>query len=269
LQEGRRQSAAARLVRNLFWQLVLNVALIAAVFISAAVLSRWLQPSLAWLPEWTGGARTIGWLGAALITLPVYVATVRKMQAMGMMLSEIATSGAAAGSRNPTLRSFLAHTLLVVQALGLALLTVLLSLALLPPMYVSLFLSAAILLLAVWRGPALNRWYSRAKFALLETWSQPPHEPVDEHPMPALLREARMESFALAPGAAAVGTLIRELQLRSETGASIVAIERDGKTTVNPDADFELQAGDTLLLLGSPDQLLRARAHLARRPVAE
>jgi CPA2 family monovalent cation:H+ antiporter-2 len=269
LQTYRRPSAAVRLVHNLFWQLVLNAALIAAVFISAAVLSRWLEPSLAWLPAWTGGARTIGWLGAALVALPIYVATVRKMQAMGMMLSDMATSGAAGGPRSATLRSFLANALFATQAIGLALLTALLSLALLPPLYVSLFLTAAIIVLAIFRGPALNRWYSRAKFALVETWSQTPHEPAEEHPMPALLREARMESFALAPDAAAVGTLIRELQLRTRTGASIIAIERAGKTVVNPDADFELRAGDTLLLLGSPDQLQRARAHLARRSAAE
>lgn len=269
LREGRRQNAAMRHVRSLVWQLLLNVALIAATFIAAAVLVRWLQLPLAWLPEWTGGARTIGWLGAALLTLPVYVATVRKMQAMGMMLSEIAVSGTTGGARGPMLRSFLANVFLVVQVLGLALFTVLISLALLPPLYVSIVLIAAIALLAAFRGPALNAWYTRAKFAVLETWTQPPHEPEEEHPMPALLREARMEPFILAPGAAAVGKLIRELQLRSETGASIVAIERDGKTVVNPDADFELRAGDSLLLLGSAEQLLRARAHLARGPAAE
>lgn len=263
LREERRPNSALRIVRNLVWQLVLNVALIAAVFIAAAVLVRWLRLPLAWLPEWTGGAQTIGWLAAALITLPVYVATVRKMQAMGMILSEVALSGAA-GARAPMLRSFLANVFLVVQVLGLGLLTALFSLALLPPLYVSIVLLGVIALLAVFRGPALNAWYTRAKFAVVETWTQPPPEPADDHPMPALLREARMEPVVLTPDSCASGKLIRELRLRSDTGASIVAVEREGTTTVNPDADFELRAGDTILLLGSPVQIARARSHLAR-----
>jgi K+/H+ antiporter YhaU regulatory subunit KhtT len=49
------------------------------------------------------------------------------------------------------------------------------------------------------------------------------------------------------------GRLVRELELRARTGASIVAIERAGKTLVNPGPDDEVQAGDKLLLLGSAD----------------
>lgn len=263
---GRRRSPAMRLVRSLAWQLLLNVVLIAAAFISAAVLSRWMAPQLAWLPEWSGGARTLGWLGAALLTLPVFVATVRKMQAMGMMLSEVALAGASANARSLALRTFLANTLFVVQLLALGLFTLLMSLALLPPLYVSLALLVVLALLAVFRGPALNAWYSRAKFAVVETWSQPPPEPEEPHPMPALLREAKLETVTLTAMCACFGKLIRELQLRTDTGASIVAIERDGRTIVNPGPDEELKADDKLLLLGSAEQLARARTHLTRGP---
>ncbi|HMP77058.1 MAG TPA: cation:proton antiporter [Kiritimatiellia bacterium] len=262
LEFGRKRSAAVRVVRSLTWQLLLNLALVSAIFIAAAVIVNWLQPQLAWLPEWTGGARTVGWLGSALLALPVYVATVRKMQAMGMMLSEIAVTGGAGRANRAVLRSFLANTIFVVQLAVLLLLSFVLSLALLPPLYVSAALLVVIVLLVVFRGPALNAWYTRAKFAVVETWNQPPHEPEEEHPMPALLREARMESLSLTAGMSAVGKLIRELQLRSETGASIVAIERAGRTLVNPDPDEELRPDDKLLLLGSSEQLTNARLHL-------
>ncbi|MBK6539657.1 MAG: hypothetical protein IPG09_18530 [Ignavibacteria bacterium] len=36
--------------------------------------------------------------------------------------------------------------------------------------------------------------------------------------------------------------LISELRLRSITGATIIGIERDGKSIVNPEADEELAA---------------------------
>ena len=50
---------------------------------------------------------------------------------------------------------------------------------------------------------------------------------------------------------AAARKLIRELQLRSHTGASIIGIERSGASLVNPGPDEELQPGDQVLLLGT------------------
>ena len=43
------------------------------------------------------------------------------------------------------------------------------------------------------------------------------------------------------------------------TGTSVVAFERAGQRQINPGPDEELHAGDTVLLLGTPEQLLRAR----------
>ena len=122
-------------------------------------------------------------------------------------------------------------------------------------------------MLVILFATSFNAWYTRAKFALVETWTQPPAEPVEVHPLPALLREAELETIPLAAASACAGLLIRELQLRSETGASIVAIERAGQTLVNPGPDEELRADDKLLLLGSREQLARARQHLARARV--
>lgn len=259
LRDGRALHPGFRYIRLLFWQLALNVALIAALFIAAAMAARTLEKPLAFLPEWTGGARTVCWLAAALMSLPLYVATVRKMQAMGMMLSEAALSGSA-GERTAALRSFLATIFWIVQIAGLALFSTLISLAVLPPLYVSIALLAALGLVIAVGAPALNRWYSRAKFAVVEAWSRPPADSADDPPpIPAALREARMESFSVARGSSADGKLIRELALRSETGASIIAVERAGKTIVNPDPDLELRAGDSLLLLGSDVQILRAK----------
>lgn len=263
LQSENTRATAFRMIRGLLWQIALNVALIAACFIVAAVAVRWFDAPFGWLPPWTGGAKTVAWLVAALAALPLYVATVRKMQAMGMMLSELALAGFA-GSRSPALRSFLSNALWVVQVLGLGVMTVLVSLALLPPLYVSLVLLAAVLALAILRGPALNAWYTRAKGVLVETWSQPPPEPDEPAPLPAALREAKMEAVVLSARHAAVGRLIRELQLRSLTGASIVAVERAGKTMVNPDPDLELFKDDSVLLLGSSVQIKRARELLER-----
>ena len=74
-----------------------------------------------------------------------------------------------------------------------------------------------------------------------------------------MLREADLETVTIAEDSPAAGKLIRELELRTRTGASIVGIERSGENIINPSADEELQSGDQVLLLGSRAQLDAAR----------
>jgi CPA2 family monovalent cation:H+ antiporter-2 len=57
--------------------------------------------------------------------------------------------------------------------------------------------------------------------------------------------------------------LIRELALRTTTGASVVGIERAGKAIINPGPDEELLPGDQILIIGSPAQLTAARVLMA------
>jgi monovalent cation:H+ antiporter-2, CPA2 family len=65
-------------------------------------------------------------------------------------------------------------------------------------------------------------------------------------------------------GALVAGKLIREIALRTATGASVVGIERHGANLINPGPDEELHAGDQVLLLGSRAQLDAARALFTR-----
>lgn len=266
-QVGRRRTSnpAMRFVRSLVWQLLLNTALLAATFIAAAFAARQLPFVADWIPAWLGGWPTLCWLAAVLLMLPIYVATVRKMQALAMMLAEVAVTGNH-GPRMVVLRTVLGRTIFFALATGLGLVSWLLSLPLLPPLHLLVVLIGGVILALIFFGASFNAWYSRAKFALMETWSQPPPEPAEPMPpLPALLREARLESVVVAPGSTGAGRLIRELELRARTGVSIVAIERAGKPRVNPGPDEEVQAGDTLLLLGSAHQLVQARALLSTR----
>jgi CPA2 family monovalent cation:H+ antiporter-2 len=115
----------------------------------------------------------------------------------------------------------------------------------------------------LWRS--FVKVYSRAQIALRETFTQQPTAHHD-HPaatLPSLLRGAILETVTIAAKSPGAGKLIRELQLRTDTGASIVGIERDGGSIVNPGPDEELQAGDQLLLIGSRAQLDGAVAALA------
>jgi CPA2 family monovalent cation:H+ antiporter-2 len=89
-----------------------------------------------------------------------------------------------------------------------------------------------------------------------------PHESASLAPLKSFLREAELQTFAIKPASPACGRLIRELELRTKTGASIVAIERNGVSLINPGPDEELQVNDQVLVLGNETHLKKARAWL-------
>ena len=64
---------------------------------------------------------------------------------------------------------------------------------------------------------------------------------------------------------ALLGRTIGDLEVRSETGASILAVVRGGKVIPNPGAGLRLEPGDAVGILGTPEQRVAFRA-LTRDP---
>ena len=255
VEVGRAGSPAHRVIRSVILQISLNLALIAAAFIAAALLAHLPLTARPRLPAWAGGPRTLYWLAAGLLTLPLQVATARKLQATAMMLADLTVTGD--HPRTAAARAAVTHVISVLGLVGLVLFTLLVSLPLLPPWPLLLLLAALLTAIVFRHGQQLNRLYSRAKGALVDSWQSGPGDGSPEPALPAALREAHVETVVLP--AAAPARLIRELALRTRTGASIVARERGEDTLVNPGPDEELLPGDHVLLLGSPDQIARAR----------
>ncbi len=54
------------------------------------------------------------------------------------------------------------------------------------------------------------------------------------------------------------GKSIREIGVRARTGVSIVAVMRGGETIPAPEADFQLLAGDTAVIVGTQDGVRKA-----------
>lgn len=52
-----------------------------------------------------------------------------------------------------------------------------------------------------------------------------------------------------------VGKSLKELNVRAKLGVNIIAIERREKTEVSPGADFRIESGDVLAVLGANDAL--------------
>lgn len=58
----------------------------------------------------------------------------------------------------------------------------------------------------------------------------------------------------LDEGSPLVGSTLGQSQLRKKTGASVIAVMRDGEAVPNPAVDFMFEEGDTLLVIGSPEE---------------
>jgi voltage-gated potassium channel len=72
-----------------------------------------------------------------------------------------------------------------------------------------------------------------------------------------------IEDAVVGKGSAAEGQTLDTLQLAAKTGASVLAVVRQGTPTANPRGDFMLIQGDHLLMLGTADQLQAVERALA------
>jgi Kef-type K+ transport system membrane component KefB/Trk K+ transport system NAD-binding subunit len=76
-------------------------------------------------------------------------------------------------------------------------------------------------------------------------------------------------NVSLPAGSALAGRQLREIPVRAETGASVIGVSRAGNVLFDPEPDLQLFPGDHLVLIGSADDLMRAREYLERQEFAE
>jgi monovalent cation:H+ antiporter-2, CPA2 family len=69
------------------------------------------------------------------------------------------------------------------------------------------------------------------------------------------LGAASTETLFIDRNSPAIGRTLGELDLRKQTGATVITAIHDGNTEINPGPDFKLAAEDILVLLGSPEQI--------------
>jgi len=254
--------AVRKALRKVIVQIVLTLFLIAAAYLLAGALIHTIPDAVhARLPLSDELPGIVLWAATALLLLPLYVGGILKMRALSMMLSEVSIPERSDTAGRRVRRSAVQAVYFTLQLLLLLLITVLASTALLPPRDTALILVLLVTVIGVWKRSAFNRWYSQGKSALITAFQEVPAPP-PALPAPLRFSEAHLRSLRVTSGRAA-GKLIRELALRTETGATIVALERDGKSRVNPGPDIELNAGDMLLLLGTESQLDAAENYLS------
>jgi CPA2 family monovalent cation:H+ antiporter-2 len=257
------KSTVRRLLRRWMLQIVLNLVLVTAVFVIAAWMARRLKESFMDLPDWTGGTFGVLWLAAMVVSLPMLIVSSRKLRAVAEVVAEASTGRGRSREQTEGIRTFVSGVIRILGSLAIIVYLLLLSSTVMPPWPVLIVMLLVVIGITVWRWRTFERVYAKAQLSLSETLTPAP-EP--EVPQPTLvqslapvLRGVVLETVEIGPEAPARGKLIRELQLRTKSGASAVGIERTGENVINPGPDEELQNGDRLLLLGKPDQLQAAR----------
>ncbi len=83
------------------------------------------------------------------------------------------------------------------------------------------------------------------------------YQPVDNEKMEIFQKQLLMEWIKLTSESPFVDKQIAESRIRTHTGTSILAVMRGDDITVNPDIDFVLKAGDTVMAAGKRDQIRR------------
>ncbi|AZH26190.1 cation:proton antiporter regulatory subunit [Haloplanus aerogenes] len=79
-------------------------------------------------------------------------------------------------------------------------------------------------------------------------------ESVDVDSLSVPLGEAIIEWVEVGTGSPVAGETLESSEIRTETGTSIIAIQRGEETVSNPDADTELEPGDLLVAVGTREE---------------
>ena len=244
------------LVRRMGWQLLINVLLTVGIFALGAWVAQWPHDYLPAVIRSQSIYTTLVWFAVMILTSGIYLASARKIQAMSMLVAEVAVPFASGGQHGAAVRMVISQVFVLLSFTVMAFLTVLLSTSILSSVglivpllglgFGTIFLFRRILV----------RVYSRAELALHETLIELPRIQ-RERPkvIKDILRDAELDTMEVPPGSVMIGRKLRDIPLRQQTGASIVAIERAGQRVINPGPDETLEQGDRVLLLGELEQL--------------
>ncbi len=272
LRHARAQATAgARIRRRVGW-LVLDLLVVGAIVAGASVLApRATQWARTTLGLGVGLSRLVLGVATLALLIPFVLGAVRISRALARTLAAQAlpeNTGALDLAAAPR-RALLVTIQLTILLVGGGPLV-----AILQPFYPSVPGAAvmlgfvAVLVYPLWRSAGNLHGHARAGAqVLLEALASQSSEGESPEKARALvpgLGEACI--VRLQAGWPAVGLSLKQIGLRSRTGATVIAIQREPGEVLYPDADDVLRAGDLLVLTGTADSVQSARDTLQRTP---
>jgi len=269
---GPRKTRVQRQARLLLGDAVL----LAAVLILSA---RYFYDAIAWLQARTGlgrvAAEVVAMVAALALAAPFVIGIVRLTLSLALALASQALPGAAPGKVDlaaaPRRALIVGLQLAVAMALGLPLLAV--ARVFLPLLPTVILFGAAFVFLAVrlWRSVNQLQGHVRAGAQVLaEAFagavggrSAPDGRHSEEEVHVALPGLGSPVRIRVDSGSPAIGRTLAELNLRGATGATVLAILRQGDRILVPTGHEELHEGDVLALAGTHECVGAARGLLS------
>ncbi len=223
-----------------------------------------------WLQDFTPGRVVlVFWIVMGLVVVVPLIAIWRNVAAVGMIFSEEA-------SRHTRLPGQVVDAAIkVISALAMAswLARILPTESL--PRWAWLVVAAILTGAVAVFSRRMIYWHSRWEETLSDVFRAPPatdaggigEATATARAKPSWLTtpsdwNINVQECVLPDGAACGGRTIAELRIRSRFGCSIMEIHRHGSTLIAPEPDQILYGGDRLLLLGTREQIERAREAL-------
>ena len=250
-------SATVKAIRFNLTLVLLQLALVAVIFIAAGMLARMDFARFSPLVE--ANKKALLWGAASLLTVPNAIFLVFRARALGGAVADALIPVKAAGS--PWALSFRRFTGLLFVVGGVAVLfveSVMLSGTIMPEQAWARAVVGTTLLVAGAVGWSRFRQMGAESLQTLRGVLTKETE-VDPTESMADLLDIHAEKVRVGAGAEVCGRSLRELNLRVRIGASVIGIEREGRAIVNPTADEKLEAGDVVLVLGDDEQLALSR----------
>jgi monovalent cation:H+ antiporter-2, CPA2 family len=211
------------------------------------------------------GLKITFWTGFGVLLLAPLVAIWRNLEALAMIYAEYATEG------SPRRRALRPLVETAIRSVALAVLVGWL-LMMLPfggsVLWAWLVVAVVLAALAALFWKRLILWHSRIEIELREQFATAVRGAgPDEFRAMLTGRDSgwafEVEEFVVPDYALCSGKTLGELALRSRFGCSVASIDRQGWIIANPSASMILYPHDTLLMIGSRDQLDKALADLA------
>ena len=73
-----------------------------------------------------------------------------------------------------------------------------------------------------------------------------------------IITDIETETYRINDHSPAAGHSIKDLRIRSSTGATVIAVRRDGELVPSPEPEFIFQPGDLVYLIGKKENVLKA-----------
>jgi len=162
------------MTRRIVFQIAVNLALVAAIFLAVSYTAPHSGRLLAhWLAD-EPLQRVVQWSVALVVSLPFLVAVYRKTKSLALLLAEVSVQPSTAGRFTRALRYAIADLVPIVSMIGVFLLVAALSGRILPPtgLLVVVLVCAALLLALVWRWCV--KIHASMQIALRETFEEQP-----------------------------------------------------------------------------------------------